>query len=240
MASRSSRKRPAQGEPSHSYMDNRTPTPPAAKQPPSSASAKDAAKPFRGLRHFSLMVCKNVEEKGTTSYNEVADELVRQVVKERRKEEPNGRFDEKNIRRRVYDALNVLMAMDIISKDKKQISWNGLPTSAHQDIEMLEREREFKTREILRKRQALKELVTQQVCFRNLVEHNHRRMERAADGEEINDNDHKIQLPFIVVNTQSSATIECHMSRDQTDVMLDFSAPFEINDDNTILKRLGM
>jgi hypothetical protein len=30
------------------------------------------------------------------------------------------------------------------------------------------------------------------------------------------------------------------MSRDLTDVMFDFSQPFEINDDNTILKRLGM
>lgn len=29
------------------------------------------------------------------------------------------RFDEKNIRRRVYDALNVLMAMNIIAKEKK-------------------------------------------------------------------------------------------------------------------------
>ena len=29
------------------------------------------------------------------------------------------KFDEKNIRRRVYDALNVLMAMNIIAKEKK-------------------------------------------------------------------------------------------------------------------------
>lgn len=32
---------------------------------------------------------------------------------------PDERFDEKNIRRRVYDALNVLMAMNIIAKEKK-------------------------------------------------------------------------------------------------------------------------
>jgi hypothetical protein len=35
--------------------------------------------------------------------------------------------DEKNIRRRVYDALNVLMAMGIITKNKKTITWVGLP-----------------------------------------------------------------------------------------------------------------
>lgn len=38
----------------------------------------------------------------------------------------------KNIRRRVYDALNVLMAMSIIEKEKKEIRWVGLPTSSAQ------------------------------------------------------------------------------------------------------------
>lgn len=42
-----------------------------------------------------------------------------------------------NIRRRVYDALNVLMAMGIISKGKKEIKWLGLPTNAKADIEAL-------------------------------------------------------------------------------------------------------
>lgn len=44
-------------------------------------------------------------------------------------------YDEKNIRRRVYDALNVLMAMDIIAKEKKNITWRGLPTNARQEAE---------------------------------------------------------------------------------------------------------
>ncbi len=35
-----------------------------------------AAKNAKGLRHFSMKVCEKVREKGTTSYNEVADELV--------------------------------------------------------------------------------------------------------------------------------------------------------------------
>lgn len=43
-------------------------------------------------------------------------------------------FDEKNVRRRVYDALNVLMAMDIISRDKKEIRWNGMPGKALDEL----------------------------------------------------------------------------------------------------------
>jgi len=225
--------------------------PPAAKRPtPDTGGLKagSGGSQYKGLRHFSMMVCKKVEEKGTTTYNEVADELVAKVIEERKKEEPGGKFDEKNIRRRVYDALNVLMAMDIITKDKKSITWKGLPTSASQDLDLLGRERDFRRQEVEKKRQALQELLVQQVCFRNLVEHNREQQQRQQNddasaqggGGRGNTSDRKIPLPFIVVNTNSSAVIQCNMSRDLSDVMFDFNMPFEINDDNTILKRLGM
>jgi hypothetical protein len=178
-----------------------------------------------------MMVCQKVEEKGTTTYNEVADELVKKVVAERRKEDPNGKFDEKNIRRRVYDALNVLMAMDIISKEKKEITWKGLPTAAKQDMDSMKKEIEYRKYQIEQKRESLRDLLIQQVCFRNLVQRNH---DRGIVPDE------KIPLPFIVVNTNQSAVIQCDMSGDRTDVMFDFSLPFEINDDNTILKKMEM
>jgi transcription factor Dp-1 len=198
----------------------------------SSRSSPTSEKSNRGLRHFSMMVCKKVEEKGTTTYNEVADELVRKVIAEREEERQgsSGKFDEKNIRRRVYDALNVLMAMDIISKDKKEITWKGLPTTSRQDLDSLREEVQFRQDQVQQKREALRELLVQQVCFRNLVLHNtHKGM-----------SEEKIPLPFIVVNTGASSVIQCDMSRDRTDVMFDFSMPFEINDDNTILKKMGM
>lgn len=72
-----------------------------------------------------------MRNKGTTTYNEVADELVAEFsadpVASRASFQANDAepFDQKNIRRRVYDALNVLMAINIISKDKKMISWIG-------------------------------------------------------------------------------------------------------------------
>jgi transcription factor Dp-1 len=179
-----------------------------------------------------MMVCKKVEEKGTTTYNEVADELVMQVMEEKQQQPQVATLDEKNIRRRVYDALNVLMAMDIITKDKKAITWKGLPTSARQDLDLLGRERDFRAAELQKKRQQLQDLIIQQVCFRNLTARN----AQLGDVEP----SQKIPLPFIIVNTHSSAVIQCNMSKDLTDVMFDFSMPFEINDDNTILKRLGM
>jgi hypothetical protein len=102
-------------------------------------------------------------------------------------------------------------------------------------LDMLQRERDFRVQEVERKRAALKELLQQQVCFRNLVEHNRNQHEHL-----VVDDGHKIPLPFIVVNTSNAAVIQCNMSRDKQDVMFDFSMPFEINDDNRILKRLGL
>ena len=69
--------------------------------------------PTKGLRHFSLAVCNKVRDKAITTYNEVADELVADF------DEEESKNDEKNIRRRVYDALNVLSAMDIIRKARE-------------------------------------------------------------------------------------------------------------------------
>jgi transcription factor Dp-1 len=265
--------------------------------PPSgSSSGSNTNKAYKGLRHFSLMVCKKVEQKGTTTYNQVADELVRQILEEQAgpaatTPSTTNKFDEKNIRRRVYDALNVLMAMDIIVKDKKEIFWKGLPSNLslmsspyHDNYDMLQREMHFRSSDVQRKRGMIQELLLQHICFRNLVERNYQRelkqqsaarsgvdttsvaatnstapksattssqslsrsgkssTQGGGDGHKRDDTahllDNKIPLPFIVVNTSSSAVIQCNMSRDLTDVMFDFTMPFEINDDNSILKRL--
>merc|ERR1712025_1323940 len=72
----------------------------------------------KGLRHFSMKVCEKVKKKGSTSYNEVADELVAELTDPRCQSPSDQQYDQKNIRRRVYDALNVLMAMNIIRKEK--------------------------------------------------------------------------------------------------------------------------
>lgn len=47
----------------------------------------------------------------------------------------NQPFEEKNIRRRIYDALNVLIALGIITKSKKMIEWRGINPGVMFDIE---------------------------------------------------------------------------------------------------------
>ena len=45
-----------------------------------------STKASKGLRHFSMKVCNKVEEKGKTTYNEVADELVLEFTAQQRVE----------------------------------------------------------------------------------------------------------------------------------------------------------
>ncbi len=47
-------------------------------------------------------------------------------------------YEQKNIRRRVYDAINVLLAMNIIAKDKKDIRWVGFPVNALFECELID------------------------------------------------------------------------------------------------------
>ena len=37
----------------------------------------------------------------------------------------------------MYDVLNVLMAMDIVTREKKEIRWKGLSTTETKDLEEL-------------------------------------------------------------------------------------------------------
>ncbi|GJN09062.1 hypothetical protein PR202_ga27031 [Eleusine coracana subsp. coracana] len=128
---------------------------PTSKKKKRGSRAVGPDKGNRGLRQFSMKVCEKVESKGRTTYNEVADELVAEFSDPNNNidapdpDNPNAvkkydlswqQYDEKNIRRRVYDALNVLMAMDIISKDKKEIQWKGLPRTSISDVEELKTE----------------------------------------------------------------------------------------------------
>lgn len=199
---------------------------------------KKGDKGGKGLRHFSMKVCEKVQKKGVTSYNEVADELVAEFS-DPRNMSPSDQalaYDQKNIRRRVYDALNVLMAMNIISKEKKEIRWIGLPTNSAQECHNLQLEKQRRAERIKHKTQQLQELILQQIAFKNLVARN-RDHEKAHGPPPANS---AIQLPYIIVNTSKKTVIDCSISNDKYEYLFKFDNTFEIHDDIEVLKRMGM
>ncbi|KAG0484406.1 hypothetical protein HPP92_008485 [Vanilla planifolia] len=191
----------------------------SAKKKKRGSRAGAGDKSGRGLRQFSMKVCEKVESKGRTTYNEVADELVTEFA------DPSNnlaspdqqQYDEKNIRRRVYDALNVLMAMDIISKDKKEIQWKGLPRTSLNDIEELKAECASLKNKIERKTAYLQELEDQIVGIQNLI----RRNEQLHSSGNVPSGG--VALPFILVQTRPHATVEVEISEDMQLVHFDFN-----------------
>ncbi|CAF1696272.1 unnamed protein product, partial [Brassica napus] len=189
----------------------------------------------RGLRQFSLKVCEKVESKGRTTYNEVADELVAEFALPNNEDTSpdQQQYDEKNIRRRVYDALNVLMAMDIVSKYQKEILWRGLPRTSLSDIQELKAERLSLRNRIEKKTEYSQELEEHHVGLQNLIRRNEHLYSsgNAPSGG--------VTLPFILVQTRPHATVEVEISEDMQLVHFDFNTtPFELHDDNFVLKTM--
>uniref|UniRef100_A0A2I3HS73 Transcription factor n=1 Tax=Nomascus leucogenys TaxID=61853 RepID=A0A2I3HS73_NOMLE len=191
----------------------------ASQNQPSDSSPWSAGKRNRkgekngkGLRHFSVKVCEKVQRKGTTSYNEVADELVAEFSAADSHILPNeSAYDQKNTRRRVYDALNVLMAVNIISKEKKEIKWIGLPTNSN-----LEVERQRRLERIKQKQNRHAEQQASQLPPAYSV----------------------IHLPFIIINTSKKTVIDCSISNDKFEYPFNFDNTFRIHDDIEVLKRM--
>ncbi|XP_045555531.1 transcription factor Dp-1 isoform X2 [Salmo salar] len=179
-------------------------------------TGKKGDKNGKGLRHFSMKVCEKVQKKGVTTYNEVADELVAEFSANDTLLSPGDShsYDQKNIRRRVYDALNVLMAMNIISKEKKEIRWIGLPTNSAQECQSLE-----------------------QIAFKRLVQRNRAAEQQAGRAPPPNS---VINLPFIIINTSKRTVIDCSISNDKFEYLFNFDNMFEIHDDIEVLKRMGL
>ncbi|KAL3219503.1 hypothetical protein MRX96_005790 [Rhipicephalus microplus] len=195
----------------------------------------------KGLRHFSMKVCEKVQRKGTTSYNEVADELVAEFAAPEaaglRGGTADQAYDQKNIRRRVYDALNVLMAMNIISKEKKEIRWLGLPTNSAQECQRLEQEKQRRLEVIAAKRQQLYDVLLQQIRLQELRWSAIKLS--SATGRPLR------RLPPYLYRSSSSTpnkqtVIDCSISNDKSEYLFHFDDTFEIHDDIEVLKRMGL
>ncbi|KAJ3159121.1 hypothetical protein HDU86_002023 [Geranomyces michiganensis] len=184
----------------------------------------DPSKRVKGLRHFSRCVAEKVQAKGSTTYNEVADELVDEFTMQARNADS---FDHKNIRRRVYDALNVLMAMGIIVRAKKEIRWIGLPTegSYQRDLEALQ-----------------VSIIGEGLLLRNKLEQT-KRGSLCSDeslGTIIGPGEasESLMLPFLLLRSAGDAQVKIENNDDRSQFMISFSKPFHMVKDMEVVSTL--
>ncbi|KAI8601783.1 hypothetical protein EDD21DRAFT_353347 [Dissophora ornata] len=78
----------------------------------------------KGLGYYAPLVCDHVEARLVTTYNDLVQDLAGGDRVDGAPAQEQTSLG--NIRRRVYDALNILEALGIIPTDKKEIRWVGI------------------------------------------------------------------------------------------------------------------
>ncbi|KAI0984663.1 hypothetical protein GJ496_001649 [Pomphorhynchus laevis] len=193
----------------------------------------------RGLRYFSMRVCDKVKEKVVTTYNEVADELVNEYYSD----DINPGFipteSAKNIRRRVYDAINVLMAINIIVREKKEIRWVGFPSAALEECQLLEKEKRYIFLTIQDKSIILKDLILYNISLKQLINRNRTLHPWMISNDKITKQP-IIKIPFIIVYFGSDNHVDCYVSSDRKEYMFRFDQPYNIQGDGEVMRELGL
>jgi hypothetical protein len=207
-------------------------SPSKRKQPPRSMSEppkKKSSKKDKGLRQFSMKVCEKVQMKGRTSYIEVANELVDEILIQKSSSLEDQKNEEKNIRRRVYDALNVFMALGIIEKGKKEITWKGLEQKSSDSNGPFAQKRMLEE-DLAMKKLQLQELLDHEADLKKLMAKNEKETNLGPN--------QKIEVPFILVNTSREASVYSELNHEETRLFLNFNMPFVIQDHHAVIRRI--
>ncbi|CAG9336202.1 unnamed protein product [Blepharisma stoltei] len=116
------------------------------------------------LMNLSRQVLEKVKNGGVTTGNQIAKEILKDYS------DSSYEVEFKNIQRRVYDALNVLHALNIISKIRNEISYQGL--SNDKEIGSVRGSLNAKKAMIEEKRKALTENLLHFIALHKLLNRN--------------------------------------------------------------------
>ena len=154
-----------------------------------------------GLKEISKRVMEIIKQSGKTTYKAISDQIVNEISEKSLK-------DEKNIRRRIYDSLNVMKSMKLFNRDKntKTIMWNY--GQEFDPLDELEDKNEFNEKnkenkidsgdiatlkkEIKEKSNKLELLRMELIGLKNVLERNARENDKIPEEQ-------KLYFPFIVI-----------------------------------------
>lgn len=166
----------------------------------------------RGLKPLSRRVKEVVQERVTSTYKDVADGLIRELD---HMDKANKEKEAKNIHRRVYDALNVLVAAGVMGKRGKYVVWRGAelcyqpPTESQEQYQLSVQEKRRQLRELVEQYSSLKALV-----FRN----------EQKPGKD------RIHLPALLVTTSGKAHASLFFGSQQTQLCITAAGPINQHD----------
>ena len=197
-----------------------------------------------GLKHFTLRLCELIEKKQICTYNVLSDALIEDLRHD------SVVVEEKNVRRRVYDALNVLDAIVVVRKgSSKEIRWLGWPKERNKGGTRSSRKQSLymKRAELLRKvkgqLESTSELSAKLFCLSNLILRN----KDAPLPLLLVAQDSGIQapnpftVPFMMIVAPDGSKTGVNISDDCRHAELNFhNSPYRIFDDMSVMRMMGL
>jgi hypothetical protein len=190
-----------------------------------------------GLKEISSKVIEIIKREKQTSYKEISDEIINNLNE-------SGTKDEKNIRRRIYDSLNVMKSIHLFSKEKKtkKIFWNGKKEFQNEidynDIYNINKEIEKFSNEISLKKETINNLLEQYKSINYIIERN-KLMDHSIDENK------KIYCPFIffeipnVEKDSSKKEIRVLMNENKNKIHIAFNSKLQLYGDLDAIKKLN-
>ena len=187
-----------------------------------------------GLKEISKMVINIIKRQKQTSYKEISDEIVNIINK-------IGIKEQKNIRRRIYDSLNVMKSMNLFSKEKKtkKISWNEKKEIQNEinDIYNINKEIETFSDIINLKKEKINNLLEQYKSLNYIIERNKIINHRIDENK-------KIYCPFIffgipnVEKENPKKEIRVLMNENKNKIHIAFNSKLQLHGDLDAIKKI--
>ena len=202
-------------------------TPSPMKTPYSEESEIETPRSIRGLKQLTQLVKQIICKHQPTSFKNVASKLIEELIIT---EGPDRVKEEKNVRRRVYDAINVLIASEVLERNGRNVSWKE-----HWDnpeVDYRENDLEKKRSLIEDKKKGLKVVLNKFLAIRALISRN----KRGLSGKPA------INFPFIIVSTLDAPknTMSIKVNADSTFLQLKLAKAINLFGDMDVLLSLGM
>lgn len=176
------------------------------------------------LRALAIRVAAKVKRLGPCTYGAVADALVRDAP---------GAPEALSVRRRVNDALNVLVAAGVVVRGADRVivwKWED-GQGVREAVQKVSRGRE----RVARVRERRDAMVRQVEAFQRIVERNFKREAGGGGAAGV------LRFPFVVVAMDArNATCNAVAEDDnRSTVCMTMGAPFQIMDDCAVLERVA-
>lgn len=183
----------------------------------------------RGLKAFSAMILSILQKEKEIDYTRVAEVIIGMA---------GNTGEDKNIRRRIYDALNVMCAIEIVKKDKKMVylvdnPLCGCETEVNKRLIRLGHAITCTTKlkeRIEEKKRVLEETVKRKDLLLKLIERN-KKKEHEEEKE-------RLHFPFLLISTGKKSRIDCETNDKRSYFKFIFASEYQIYEDVHILKQV--